>query len=79
MNNQIYTNKTSDVSLSNPATFLQQEMTFLIAARTQPAKGHDHTQKNLLDVLIGVDFVVFVLHYGKWKWIQNFKTKFHWN
>lgn len=67
MNNQTYTNRTSDVTLSNTAVLLQQEMTFLVASRTQSTKGHHRAQlckKKFLVVLSGVGFVLSVFHYG---------------
>lgn len=32
-----------DVTLSKTAELLQQERTFVLAAKTQPARGHHHT------------------------------------
>lgn len=67
MNTQIYSNRTSDVTLSNMVMLLEQEVTFIIVARTQPVKGCHHAQlckKQLLVVLIGVGFVLSVLYHG---------------
>lgn len=54
------------MTLSKTAVLLQQEQIFLLAARTQPAKGHHHTQlhrKKFLVVLIGIDFVLSDSYY----------------